>query len=515
MVDSIQSKYNEYCTKYPLYKHDAIINLMVEDGVITLDIAKKIKSGVSLFLLDNQFQKSETTTNINMKSIMGASFSATAQKAPPKTNFNSQIEPTKQSIKQVDCWLLSDINAMNQTKWGKQAIKDALVPDEDGSGGIMVKFKGSPLAQKNFHITAEEIQKAKKSGHYSSGDDDMMAFELATEKLSMKLVEEKKGERLTSFDEVIGHKSYLTNITTDKKHNKYLDISTLITGREDVEMDFLLGAKGSNNILKYISQNFDKTSTVCCFNHYKDIFCTRAENDPVHGNHAYAIKKIDYGKSVTIIDPFHTDKEIKLSWDKFINDVEQVSVASKDDKTKHELEQTLPKDYAEIRQKDLDKRQKALAKNEQEYQTAINKINQEKADREVKDILSGLQYLDQEIESNSKKTFTPNLYIYYDEIKNAMNNVNKDNVTTFLNKQPDIITKLDKYKSGIGNGEDKKALILPIIKALTAKAQDHHINANTINNFITTCTKELDATFYTNADVISSEVNKMKALVEK
>jgi len=82
-------------------------------------------------------------------------------------------------------------------------------------------------------------------------------------------------------------------------------------------------------------------------------------------------------------------------------------------------------------------------------------------------------------------------------------------------KEPDIITKLDKYKSGIGNGKYKKALIGPIITALAAKAQEKHINTNIINNFKNTCTKELDATFYTNADIISNEVKKMKALIEK
>ena len=200
VVDSIQSKYNEYCAKYPLYKKDAIVDLMIEDGVISPDIAKKIKSGVSLFSLENKDEKFGANTPINMKSIMGGNFSSSkAKEPPPKTNFNEKIEPTKQSKKQGDCWLLSDINALNQTDWGKQVIKNAIVPDKDGSNGVTVKFKGSPSPQKNFHISAEEIQKAKNSGEYSSGDDDMMAFELATEKLAVKLVKEGKAERIADF----------------------------------------------------------------------------------------------------------------------------------------------------------------------------------------------------------------------------------------------------------------------------------------------------------------------------
>lgn len=515
MVDSIQSKFNEYRAKYPMYRQEAIVDLMIKDGIITIDIAKKINSGMSLFLLDSPFPQSEKTADVNIESLIGANFSSASGKVAPKTSFNGQIEATKQSKKQGDCWLLSDINALNQTAWGKQVIKDAIVPDKDGSGGVIIKFKGSPLPQKDFHITAEEMQKAKSSGQYSSGDDDMMAFELATEKLSKQLVKEGKGKRLTNLDEVLGYKSFLTNIQLDKKHNKYIEISTLLTGRENVEADFMLGAKGTKNILKYIDQNFDKTSSVCCFNHYKDIFGQRADNDPVHGNHSYAIKKINYGKDITIIDPYHADKEIKLSWNKFINDVELVTVASRDDKTKHELEQTLPKNYDEIRQKDIDERNKKMDENAKEHEMFLKRINQEKEDNEVKDILSGLEYLDQEIKSNSKRTFTPNLYLHYDSIKESMNKINKDNVTTFLKKQPGIIIKLDNYKSGLGNGKDKKALIEPIVNALIAKAQEKNINAKTINDFKDKCSKELNATFYTDADIISSEVFKMKNLIEK
>lgn len=498
-----------------MYKQSTILDLMVKDGVISLDIAKKINSGVSLFLLDSPFPKSENTDDVNMNSLLGANFSSKTEKTTPKTNFNGQISATKQSHKQGDCWLLSDINALNQTNWGKKVIKDSIVPDKNGSGGVIIKFKGSPIPQKDFHITAEEMQKAKNSGQYSSGDDDMMAFELATEKLTKELVKKGKGERLTDLDEIIGYKSFLTNIKIDSKHNKYLDISTLLTGREDVEVDFLLGVKDSKNILKYIAQNPDKTSTVCTFNHFKDLAGARNNNDLVHGNHAYAIKKINYGKDVTVIDPYNADQEINLSWDKFINDIERVTVASRDDKSKSELEQILPKNYNEIRQKNIDEGLKRRIEDEKNQENLLKSINQDKIDAEVNKISTVLEYLDQELKSNSKSIFTPNIYFHYESIKESMDKVNKDNVTTFLKKQPNIIAKLDKYKSGIGNGKDKKALIEPIINALIAKAQEKNINSKTINDFKDKCSKELNATFYTDADIIIKEVNEMKNLIEK
>ena len=50
-------------------------------------------------------------------------------------NVNGQIEATKQG-RSGDCWLLSDINSMSQTEWGKQAISDAV--KSDGAGGANV-----------------------------------------------------------------------------------------------------------------------------------------------------------------------------------------------------------------------------------------------------------------------------------------------------------------------------------------------------------------------------------------
>lgn len=40
--------------------------------------------------------------------------------------------------------------------------------------------------KKEFHISVNEIIKARESGIYSSGDDDMIAMELAVEKYLIK-----------------------------------------------------------------------------------------------------------------------------------------------------------------------------------------------------------------------------------------------------------------------------------------------------------------------------------------
>ena len=53
MAGEIQALFDKYQKWYPYYSRDAIVDLMLQKGVITSDVAKKIKSGMSLFLIDN------------------------------------------------------------------------------------------------------------------------------------------------------------------------------------------------------------------------------------------------------------------------------------------------------------------------------------------------------------------------------------------------------------------------------------------------------------------------------
>ncbi len=53
MAGEIQALFDRYQKRYPYYSRDAIVDLMLKNGVITSDIARKIKSGASLFLIDN------------------------------------------------------------------------------------------------------------------------------------------------------------------------------------------------------------------------------------------------------------------------------------------------------------------------------------------------------------------------------------------------------------------------------------------------------------------------------
>lgn len=61
MPGEVQNLFNIYQKRYPLYTREAIVDLMLKNGAISPDTAKKIKSGMSLFLIDN------SVANINQE----------------------------------------------------------------------------------------------------------------------------------------------------------------------------------------------------------------------------------------------------------------------------------------------------------------------------------------------------------------------------------------------------------------------------------------------------------------
>ena len=102
----------------------------------------------------------------------------------------------------------------------------------------------------------------------------------------------------------------------------------------------------------------------------------------------------------------------------------------------------------------------------------------------------------------------------YNGILSTMKSIDKDIVLQVLDMKPNLIEKLDKYQSGLGSGNRKKALISPIIDALVEKAKESNVQADKIDAFKKNCYKELDAIFYTDEKVIISEIEKIRKLIE-
>ena len=184
-----------------------------------------------------------------------------------------------QSLVIGDCWLLSGVNALNTTKWGKKIIKGALRPD--GEGGVIVTLKGADGTQKEYRVTLAEIDRAFESDRYSVGDDDMLALELAVEKYAKKQIAEGKLDKNpeTVLDGGIGRNMMylLSGTPTHDFHQKdpYIDSA----------LDKIL-----NNPHKYCA------------------YCSFKENtEHLTLNHAYSIKEIkkdsNGNKVVVLINP--------------------------------------------------------------------------------------------------------------------------------------------------------------------------------------------------------------------
>ena len=532
MAGEIQALFNKYQQKYPLYTKDAIVDLMLDDGVITFDTANKIKQGVSLFLLDNDLFKPDKNNDFNITEIMGGNFNTT--KTNPKTHFNRRIEPTKQPKTQGDCWLLSDINALSYKDWGRKAIHDAIVPDEDGSGGVTIKFKGSPLKQKEIHITAFQIDEARKSGNYADGDDDMIAFELATEQTFRQMVRQGLAERVSddksmqnySKESSAKYRSYIwAGVKTDK-FNQYPISELLGIHTYDVDCmsvnDYPSAEKDKDRMLKWFSQNKDNVAVNCGFSLVFNGYGDENSKDYIHGGHAYAIKDIVYGKEVILTDPHYSDYEIKMPYDKFKELVGHIIFSFKNSQVEKQFKNSgLPQDYEKKNKRSKENYRIAVEKMQKEEQARQDSIQAEwhRRDEENKKELM-------EIEKNRTQRKNIEIQKAVQKIKNAKSTndfksltsdyatLNSKTIMAVLEQYPDIVILFDKEASGWGNGNYKCQLIQPIIQALSDKARDVGINQEIISEFEKKCYNETNAIFYTDEKIIQSEVEKMVKLIK-
>ena len=224
-----------------------------------------------------------------------------------KANINGEIEDTIQGDI-GDCWLLTNLNCLRDTKWGKRMIKESI--KSDGEGGAIITFKGAKPAPMTYHITVEDIIKANESGIYSSGDDDVLAIELATEKyLKMRRNQEYKrpgealygnGYSVSEFAELLSGKKCAYHFTLpplrdslkelDRSHNERMRILKEIEkhpGEYAVRVDFRCNSM--DGVLRI--------------------------------NHAYQLKKVITEKNkkyAILVDPNNSSKIHKLEVDTLI-----------------------------------------------------------------------------------------------------------------------------------------------------------------------------------------------------
>lgn len=104
------------------------------------------------------------------------------QDEPAANGVNGEIDESVKQGGTGDCWVLTGILSLTATAEGKALIKSSL--EIQNNGDVIVNFKGLGYS---IRVTAAEIKKHDtddiKGDAFSNGDNDMLVFELAVEKL--------------------------------------------------------------------------------------------------------------------------------------------------------------------------------------------------------------------------------------------------------------------------------------------------------------------------------------------
>ena len=218
---------------------------------------------------------------------------------------DGNIMPTKQG-KTGNCWVLSAINALSYCQKGREIISRAL---EYKKGYTIVHtFCG------DYVVLNYETELTKTKDIYSYGDDDMIIFELALE----KIIDDYANKRIR----ISKNASYLIRKTL-KKYPTVTNKSSTNLGHPGACFYFLTGIEPRvtinhskiNEYLNKLKDNNAQDFAMCATSHatFKEkIRDIKHRNVCLHSNHAYSIKSFD-GENVTVVNPHDSSLEIILT----------------------------------------------------------------------------------------------------------------------------------------------------------------------------------------------------------
>lgn len=384
-----------------------------------------------------------------------------------ETNINGEIEDTKQGGT-GDCWLLTHLNCLRDTVWGKKMIKNAI--KSDGNGGATITFKGAKTSIKEFHISAEEIVKARESGKYSNGDDDVIAMELAVEKylkIYRNQPDKQAGEAIDGNGLNIAE---FVELLSGEKSNLYFVL--LPESNNYAEAERLHNEK--LRMLEEIEKHPGEYAVTVGFQ-------GDSLDGVMIGRHAYQLQKVvtkNGQKYVVLVNPHNSSEKIEMEIEKFILYSSEFIIADRPGSKRN--------NYL----KSDDERQSDFIRLLPSVLESLANIN------DVGDI--------QDSE--------------YDKFKDLSELVDENNIKdlfVYKNVIYLLITVCDRLKSGWGNGKEKKALIAPFVDAYCKYAKKCNVPEDIIKDVKTSCYKELDAMFYTNQKIIIEKLELLFDEIEK
>ncbi len=510
---------------------------------------------ISKFTLNQQTGEKGDTTSVNKSNInIGQEINGVL--------IDGKIGNFRQGGKGT-CELLAMILGLKYQDWGREGFAEAVKPDNQGGAYVTLHDNYNIWDNeefnkpKTYHITNEEILQAKSYNYlpndeiskirsdYEEGRIDSKTFE---ERLNKLLNANLKNRYSTGDDDVLAvelavEKSIMNNYTnnrdmyksifakcevTDPLNSYYYQLTRLshglLIGDRSGQFECNISTWGQNdkkfaNLLEYLEHNLDKKEITALVGFRKQANLSLSGvgqnyftdnilyDEEILIGHAYSLKGIETDESgvkfVEFVNPHNSSDIKRLPYYIFLKNCEiTVSTTSKVYDEIYEYCNNSKNDE----KIDID----VLIKEEQEkLQNAfIQKNYNEFVKRLIDAPVEEKELLVKEY-FNSFKVFTDPSENYKEKTLFA---------DSMINKIEDLILTLDKQEYGWGNGEAKKALIKPLAdnlnEALKVQEGDDcnkkhkEQRENSYNNIL----NELDALLYTDEQVI---IENFKILLNK
>ena len=254
---------------------------------------------------------------------------------------NGKIDGVRQSETLGDCWLLSSMNAMADTDFGAEAIRNAvgkngIIQNDDGSYTIKID-----RIDEEYTFSRDEIQSAIESNKYSQGDLDVLLFEMAFEKhydAALTMLDKadiKAGRNTTSSTRINSDGTRQSSIDgglsgnnyTDVKDFRNKDIISIMTGSTHL---YAYTPNEKENVLKLKSEHpreiaatfssaysieLGENGTAVVSNFDK-------ESNNNFETHAYELKRVEKDENgkitnIIVVNPWNNEEEIPLSEEEF------------------------------------------------------------------------------------------------------------------------------------------------------------------------------------------------------
>lgn len=247
-------------------------------------------------------------------------------------SVNGEIDEASLQGDTGDCWLIASLYSMASTEKGKEIIKNSITVNDDSS--VTVAFNGLGVS---YNITNNELSRHdtdnNQSDSYVNGDNDILAVELAVEKLwkdidSGRVVLNTENEDLLYTGEGNGIADgglpnqlvyYLTGIESEEYYNE--DLSNL----------------SKNEIYEILNNAYKNKNSTLSIGVYGNMHSatltdgTTYELDTQGGGHALAITDVQED-TLTFVNPWDTSVEYKMSWEEFTSlGIGYISYANLDD----------------------------------------------------------------------------------------------------------------------------------------------------------------------------------------